>query len=239
MDEYPTARALPRAPDWGASTPSGGHIVVVAGRITAAAGVALAAVIGWAIGGAWAGTALAGAALGFTLVAVAVQRARILAATGARPLAAQDAPRVSNLVDGLARAAGRRPRVFVFEQPDPNAFVWGGRRPIVALSRGAVSDFTRTEIEAVVAHCVVRLAFGTTRALPIATIASRIGGLRGPLVGVADDVAAAAVTRYPPALRTALAKCSPARGPYAPAFFAAASWSHVPTGERIAALEDL
>ncbi|MGH2786825.1 MAG: M48 family metalloprotease [Actinomycetota bacterium] len=227
-------------PDWGVATPAIARLLMVAATAIVGSVCAAAGVLGWIVGGPGFGAGAAGATIGAVAGALALQRSRLLAATGARAVAEGNAPRLLNLVEGLAATHGMaRPRVFIFDRPDPNAFVWGGRRPVVALSHGAVSDFTRTEIEAVVAHCLTRLRFATVRGLPVAILLGRLAAPAGPLVGLADDVAAAAVTRYPPALRSALAKCSPAQGPHAPAFFAADSWSHRPTPERIRALDDL
>jgi hypothetical protein len=187
-----------------------------------------------------------GAATGVAAVAAvialgrAAQRRWLLGATGARPVESGDAPRVTNLVTGRAGSEGVAvPKVMVFDRPDPNAFIWGGRRPVIALSRGAVDGFTRTEIEAVVTHCFTRLSLGAGRVLPIAVLVGRLAARAGPLVTTTEDVAAVASTRYPPALRSALAKCSPAQGALAPAFFVAEGWSHTPVAQRMHALEDL
>jgi Zn-dependent protease with chaperone function len=145
-----------------------------------------------------------------------------------------------NLVAGRARSENAAvPEVMLFERPAPNAFIWGGRRPVIAMSRDAVEAFTRTEIEAMVAHCFVRLGSGAGRTLPIAVLLGRLAAWAGPLVGATHDVATAASTRYPPALRSALAKCAPARGTFAPSFFVAEGWSHSPVMDRVRALEDL
>jgi Zn-dependent protease with chaperone function len=67
-------------------------------------------------------------------------------------LAASQMPRLMNLVAGRALSENATvPEVMLFERPAPNAFIWVGRRPVIAMSRGAVETLTRTEIEAVVA----------------------------------------------------------------------------------------
>ena len=213
------------------------------GLIATGAGIgailcAAAALVGWAIAGV---LGAAGGVIGVALMVVAgtsAQRRWLLGTTGARPVGASDAPRVTNLVRGQAEGVAV-PATMVFDRPDPNAFIWGGRRPVIALSRGAVEGFTRTEIEALVTHCFTRLSSGAGQALPIAVLIGRLAARAGPLVTTTEDVVAAASTRYPPALRSALAKCSPARGALAPAFFVAEGWSHSPVADRIQALEDL
>lgn len=64
-------------------------------------------------------------------------------------------PRVHNLVDGLCIAAGLpQPRVYVIEDPAPNAFVTG-RNPAhaaVAVTTGLLDTLNRIELEGVLAH---------------------------------------------------------------------------------------
>jgi hypothetical protein len=213
--------------------------------------VALGAGIGalLCIGGGLVGWVLAGplgAVVGIAVVAAVIaagavaQRRWLLAATGARTVAAGEAPRFINLVIGTAGSKGASvPTAMVFDRPDPNAFIWGGRRPVIALSRGAIDGFTRTEIEAVVTHCFLRLTSGAGRVLPVAVLVGRLARRSGPLVTSTDDVVAVASTRYPPALRSAIAKCAPAYGALAPAFFVAEGWSHSAASHRMGALEDL
>jgi hypothetical protein len=234
-----TRRELAEPPDWGVAP----YVPVRLVAVGAGIGVALCAaggVLARLIAGAGAGVAAA-CVIGILIaVGLAAQRRWLIATTGARPVAPGEAPRLTNLVAGRARSENASvPEVMLSERPAPNAFIWGGRRPIIAMSRDAVETFTRTEIEAVVAHCFVRLGSGAGRTLPIAVLLGRLAAWAGPLVGVTHDVATAASTRYPPALRSALTKCSPARGTFAPAFFVAEGWSHTPVGDRVRALEDL
>jgi hypothetical protein len=234
-----THRELPERPDWGVAP----YVPVGLAAVGAGIGVALCAagaVVGMLIAGAGAGVAAACVVAILIAAGLAAQRRWLIATTGARRVAPGESPRLMNLVAGRARLEGATvPEVMLFERPAPNAFIWGGRRPLIAMSRDAVATFTRTEIEAVVAHCFVRLASGAGRTLPIAVLLGRLAAWAGPLVGVTHDVATAASTRYPPALRSALAKCSPARGTFAPSFFVAEGWSHSSIADRVQALEDL
>jgi hypothetical protein len=61
----------------------------------------------------------------------------------------------------------------------------------------------------------------------------------GVPVGDADDLQAAAVTRYPPALATAISRAVPRRGRGAAFWFVAEDGAHVPPAERATALVDL
>lgn len=226
-------------PDWGVDPQT--HVRLIS--VGAGIGVALClagGALGWVVAG------IPGAVGGAVVIAVVIAaggiavRASLLAAVGARPVPSGEAPRLINLVEGRARSeGGSTPAVMLFDRPDPNAFIWGGRRPVIGMSRGAVEGFTRTEIEAVVAHCFARLRAGAGRTLPLGFLLGRLAAWTGPLVGVSEDVAAVAATRYPPALRSALGKCSPARGMFAPAFFAADGWTHSAVTDRMRVLEDL
>jgi hypothetical protein len=234
-----THRELPERPEWGVGPDVPVRLVAVGAGI----GVALCAaggVLGMLIAGSGAGVVAACLIAILIAAGLATERRWLIATTGARTVSSGEAPRLTNLVAGRARSENAAvPTVLLFERPAPNAFIWGGHRPIIAMSRDAVESFTRTEIEAVVAHCFVRLGSGAGRTLPIAVLLGRLAAWAGPLVGVTHDVAAAASTRYPPALRSALAKCSPARGTFAPSFFVAEGWSHSRVVDRVRALEDL
>lgn len=131
--------------------------------------------------------------------------------------------RAHNLLEGLAERAGvEAPQLHIYRGP-PNALAAPGRRAAVGIADSALRDLARTELEAVLAHCVVRIAF-----LP-----------RIHPVGYDDDVRTVALTRYPPGLAAALAKLTPRRGPGAHWFTAAEAASHRPVAARVAALEEL
>ena len=131
--------------------------------------------------------------------------------------------RAQNLLDGLVeRARIPRPQLHVYRGA-PNALVAPGRQPAVAISDGALTELARTELEALLAHCVVRIA----------------SARRTDPVGYDDDVRAAALTRYPPGLAKALEKLTVRSGSGAHWFTAADSPSHRAVAERIAALNEL
>lgn len=160
---------------------------------------------------------------------------------GAQPLGPADAPRLYNIVAGVAADLGApAPDIYVIAQGGPNAFVRrGGRRGVLAVTRALVEDCTRTEQEAVVAHCLLRMNRSDFLYSNLAARWSDLGAGLAPRVGVADDVQAAALTRYPPALSSALEKADPKVKRYTPLWFAAISPSHDDTMRRAAAVSEL
>ena len=173
----------------------------------------------------------------FDLMTVGSQ---LLRRVSAQPVAAGGEPRFENLVAGLVKRMGiRAPRLYVFDAEGPNGFACRKRGPVVGVSRRALTELNRTELEALIAHCLVRTHAPSMRLAPLACQARLFARRMGPLVGPPVDVRASAVTRYPPGLISVLEKCAPATGRYGPLFFAAAHPSHAPIPVRIAALSDL
>jgi len=169
------------------------------------------------------------------------QGRRALDSVSARAARPGELDRIENLVAGLASDLGiESPVLLVFDEEGPNALVVsvaGAHR--IAFQATLVSEFSRTELEAVVAHCLVRVAAGQISAAQTGLAMGPLGaGLVG-ITGGADDVAAAGVTRYPPALAAAVEKCEPRRERWAPLWFVGEAPSHVPAPERAAALLDL
>lgn len=159
-------------------------------------------------------------------VALARRRgAAALRAVAARLIADDEADRLRNVVSGVAERVGAPElRIYLYEGP-PNAFVARvGGHGVVAMERSFATALARSEVEAVAAQLLVRLA------PPART---------GDPVGYDDDVRAAALTRYPPALAAALEKAEPERGRFAPLYLVGEHPSHRPVSERIAALNDL
>lgn len=149
-------------------------------------------------------------------------------------------PRLENVVAGLAQQTRLpAPELWLIDDPEPNALVCFTRRPAIAVTSGLVEGFTRTELEAVVAHCLVRLAATATPFARTMLALSYVSPAFGVPVGDVDDVRAAAVTRYPPALASAVEKASPRRGRGAAFWFVADDGMHVPPAERSKALLDL
>ena len=149
-------------------------------------------------------------------------------------------PRLENIVAGLAKQTGLpAPELWLITDPAPNALVCFTRRPAIATTSGLVDGYTRTELEAVVAHCYVRLAATATPVARTMLALSSVSPAFGVPVGDVDDVRAAAITRYPPALAAAVTKAAPRRGRGAAFWFVADDGMHVAADERAAALLDL
>lgn len=163
---------------------------------------------------------------------------RALMRADARRIGPGEEPRFTHLAEGLARDLGVRvPGLRVVPEGGPNALVTAGGT--IAVTRSMLETYSRTELEAVLAHCFVRLA---DPRLKIAHLASELMFLAGPMrpfVGYEDDIRAAAITRYPPALASAIGKAEPRTGRHEPLWFAASGRWHRSPEERTAALEDL
>jgi heat shock protein HtpX len=73
----------------------------------------------------------------------------------ARPADPQDQPRYHNIVEGLCIASGLpKPRLYVIEDPAPNAFATGRspRNAALAVTTGLLDKMNRIELEGVLAH---------------------------------------------------------------------------------------
>ena len=236
MSTAPSTQPQPALPDWGAGGIAAPKVVpALAASVVAVLVVAALVALVVPIAGVIVGVVLL-AALGSW---VATRGRAILRDAGARRLEEREAPRFSNMASGLAADLGiDLPGLWISEEAGANSFVvWAGG-PQVGVTRQLLDDFTRTEVEAVVAHALVRIASGEARATTIATALGPLATTRS-YVGGSLDVAVAALTRYPPALATAIGKASPRTGRFAAAWFVAEALSHVPAAERIVAVEDL
>jgi hypothetical protein len=169
---------------------------------------------------------------------VSAQGHRALVALGATRLDEASAPRLASLVRGVAADLGMPPPVvWLVAEGGPNAFMCRARGAHhLAVTRALLEGYTRTEQEAVAAHCLLRLRRGGPWRERLAVVLGRLGP--GPVVTFADDVRAAALTRYPPALISAVAKAAPADR-FAAFWFVADPPSHEPADARIAQLQDL
>ena len=149
--------------------------------------------------------------------------------------------RFINLVEGLAPLMdGGSPTVMVLESKLCNALVTrAGGKPTVAVTSLLLDVLARTELEAVVAHGLVRSGLDPTLHASAACSLGRLSGSLAPPVGYDDDVRAVALTRYPPALAKALNKMDPAGPRFGPMWIVARDSHHRPVEERIAALGDL
>jgi heat shock protein HtpX len=79
----------------------------------------------------------------------------VLSMTGARPVSLAEAPELYRIVENLSITAGLpMPKVYVVEDPSPNAFATG-RDPehaVIAVTTGLLQLLDKNELEGVVAH---------------------------------------------------------------------------------------
>ena len=125
------------------------------------AAIAFTALIGYAIGFLFFQGGVVGVVLA-TVLAVALSLGSyfagdriVLASTGAREVTAEQEPRLHNIVEGIAIAAGvPKPRVYVVPEQAPNAFATG-RNPehsSIAVTQGLLDIMNRVELEGVIGH---------------------------------------------------------------------------------------
>lgn len=179
------------------------------------------------------GCVLACAAVGW----VVAQGPLALRSIGAQKMPAGDHLRWQNLVAGFASDLRTgAPSLWIVGADAPNALIVRYPRPAVAVSSGLLLSYTRTEIEAVVAHCILRLLDESSmRRMSVAVAVGRTGHGAGP----GDDLKAASLTRYPPGLAAAISKAEPAIGRFAPFWFVAEAPGPLGPFERAAELLDL
>lgn len=189
--------------------------------------------------GTW-GIVVGALAVGCFVAWVLDQPRRCLARAGAVPLDGASYPRPHNVVDGLAPRLGiPRPDLYLIDEGGPNALVSSRHGGAIALTRTLVEGFSRTELEAVLAHCLVRLRAGSVQRATTKLAFGPFGRMLIDPVGASDDVAAAAVTRYPPALISAIEKAQPRANKCAPLWFVPERPAGRDPVERIEALSDL
>ncbi len=129
-------------------------IALVAGFVVIAGLVGLAA--GYFVGFGWWGIAIAVVIAGTTaFISYWKADAIALAVSRAHPADPQQYRRLYNLVEGLCIASGLpQPRVYVVDDPAPNAFATG-RNPqhaAIAVTTGLLEKLNRVELEGVIAH---------------------------------------------------------------------------------------
>ena len=207
-----------------------GELVLIAALVGAAVLVAAGSAAGLAAG---LGSALILAAW------VGAQPARLLRLSGARRAEPREQRRLVNLAQGLARDAGVGvPELWVTPSGPPNQFVCRSRgRAHLAVTAELLETFSRTELEAVIAHGLGRLR----RPLLVECLSSGLGQRvpgAPPLVGVPDDLWAVSLTRYPPALAAALDKAG-RPGRLSAFWFLAEGPTHEPRERRRALLDEL
>jgi len=101
----------------------------------------------------------------------------ILGVSGAREAKKQEFPHLVNVVEGLSIAAGvPMPKVYVIDDPAPNAFAVGTspEKASVAFTTGLISMMNRAELEGVAAHELSHIKNFDSR---MATIAVAMVGL--------------------------------------------------------------
>jgi len=120
--------------------------------LIAVAGTAVDLLLGFGVAGVIVALVLA-AILGFVSYYNSDKVA--LAAARARPADGPEYQRYHNLVEGLCIAAGLpKPRLYVVDDPAPNAFATG-RNPkhaALAVTTGLLEEMNRVELEGVIAH---------------------------------------------------------------------------------------
>ena len=225
-------------PDWGAPPLRPAEAVSRNALITAAG-------LAWLVAGAvlyGTGNRVAAPVAGLLVLLgayawIRAQPGRALRAAAARPLGPQEQPRVRNVVLGLASDLGMEaPEMWAVPGPAVNALICRRGRPIIAVSEGAAERCTLTEIEAIAAHCLIRLRAGwADSALAAAALGPLGRGARPPSEA---DVHAAAITRYPPALAAAIEKSEPRGGRFGSLWFVTERDPVTPS-DRAALLLDL
>lgn len=110
----------------------------------------------------------------------------VLAMSKAREVSRVQAPELHRIVEILSQRAGiPKPRVYIVEDPTPNAFATG-RNPdhaVVAVTTGILSVLNRQELEGVVAH---ELGHIKNRDILISTIAATFAGAISSLASMAQ-----------------------------------------------------
>jgi Zn-dependent protease with chaperone function len=182
--------------------------------------------------------AAAGIALGMLWIASRGRAA--LRSAGARRIPADAEPRLASLVAGLSSDLGiGAPSLWLYKEGGPNALVCSAGGGAIAVSESAVTRLNRTELEALVAHCLIRLQTRSTRAAAVASAARPFASALGPVVTGLDDARAAALTRYPPAVVNVLKKSHPHSGRFGAFYFHAKGPAHERLEARIEAVSDL
>jgi len=175
----------------------------------------------------------------------------------ARPADAEQYARLHNVIEGLCIAAGvPKPRLYVIEDPAPNAFATGRnqRHAAIAVTTGLLDKLSRIELEGVLAHELNHVK--NDDVLP-STLAVTIVGLPavvvppvfGPLMRLAvndqressADLNGVALTRYPPGLISALERIdADPTALHSDSRAIAHMWiAHPPLDERIRLLKEL
>jgi heat shock protein HtpX len=146
-----------------------------------AAMTALFMVVGYAIGGQSGMVIAFGMALVSNLFAYWNSDRMVLRMYGAQESTPHDSPELYRMVEGLAANAGLpMPKVYIIQNPQPNAFATG-RNPqnaAVAVTTGLLEQLSTEEVAAVVAHELAHIRNRDTLIMTMtATLAGAISGL--------------------------------------------------------------
>lgn len=120
--------------------------------VLTAVGAAFGLLIGSGVTGTVVALALSG---GMALLSYWKSDRIALAVSRAKPADPQQYQRLHNLVEGLCIAAGLpKPRIYVIDDPAPNAFATGRnpRHAAIAVTTGLLEKMNRVELEGVLAH---------------------------------------------------------------------------------------
>lgn len=100
-----------------------------------------------------------------------------LSMSGARPVTREELPDLWNIVENLSITAGLpMPRVFIINDPAPNAFATGRNKEhaAVAVTTGLLQILDRSELESVIAH---ELSHVGNRDILVGTVAVVLAGV--------------------------------------------------------------
>jgi hypothetical protein len=181
----------------------------------------------------------AGAAVAVALcVWIWVQGSLVLHSLHAVKLRPEQAPRLHNIATGLAaRTHSAVPALWLIPDGGPNALVCRTGGLALAVTSSLLDRYTRVELEAVVAHCLIRLR--KSAALSEALALRRLGITVSPCDVLWADAATAALTRYPPGLATAITKAQPRSDRFAPLWFVSSTPGQPAPSARAEMLQDL
>jgi heat shock protein HtpX len=127
--------------------------------------------------GAWP-VAMAAAAIWF-VIAYFAHQAMIRAATGARGVTRNEAPKLYNALENLCISRGiPMPRLQIIETPALNAYAAGLREGdyVIAVTRGLIEKLNDAEIEAVLGHELTHIRNRDTQLMVVAVIFAGIFG---------------------------------------------------------------
>ncbi len=159
-------------------------LVVAMGALLLLLGAVFGAALARGASGALMGVSFAGVIWFFlTVVAFAEGKNILLAFSGAREVAHEDAPQLYNIVEEMKIAAAlpSLPKVYIVESKAPNAFAVGSPgNCAVAVTSGLLSMLSRDELQAVIAHEIGHIRNEDTKFLTV------MGVMLGTIVILAD-----------------------------------------------------